>query len=160
MRNQTGFTLAEVLIFIFEKAINVHYQELLNKIQKQNIHNFFFIESKLNPFYYDFKLTNYWLNLSLEKRIQHLDKIDYMIEEIIRSESNQMLGNKIQEQEEEEFEDLDDFDDTYSPRSNQQFLQLMLDQEVLRNPYTSSELFKSTNNKLCHTRIKMLKGKT
>jgi len=73
---------------IVEKSLNVHFNDYMGKITPGLMQNFFFDQSNTtNLFYEDYKLANYWRNMTGEKRKVRLDHMSEIEKELIKEEN-------------------------------------------------------------------------
>lgn len=63
--------LAQTILLIIEKGINIHFMEFLEKVSNQQMNNFFFFKMNDLPqdlFGDDLKVANYWHNLPFDQK--------------------------------------------------------------------------------------------
>lgn len=102
-KDKSKLTLAQVLSHIFEKAINVQFQEFQGRLGKQH-QEFFFTNADSSHFATELKLAKFWRELSASEREKVWAKVtlaqDDIIEEIKKSPefANSMQFEEIQEE--------------------------------------------------------------
>lgn len=62
-------------MIIFEKAINVQYQDYLGRLNKKHC-SFFFAEPKFPIFQHDERLTHFWMGLQTREKFDILKQMD------------------------------------------------------------------------------------
>lgn len=70
-----GMTLGSVVIYLMERAINIHYAEFKSDLTPKQ-YSFLFTQPKDVRIYYEKKLSEFWLSLSEEKRNEFFNSMN------------------------------------------------------------------------------------
>ena len=77
IKDKKQISLGQILCHVFEKAINVQFQEFQNRLTNQ-MKEFFFRSSENNMFNQDLKLAGFWKDLSPDEQTQFWAKVSKM----------------------------------------------------------------------------------
>jgi hypothetical protein len=83
IKDKSQVSLGQVLCHIFEKSINVQYQEFQNRLTNQ-MKDFFFSQNENNLFNQDIKLAKFWKDLNPEEQADFWLKVVKAQEEVIK----------------------------------------------------------------------------
>lgn len=73
--DKSKLSLGQILSHLFEKAINVQYNDYVHKLNEQR-KDFFFCRIDNNHYSHDMYIAKFWLNLSNSGRDQFWTKIE------------------------------------------------------------------------------------
>lgn len=96
IKDKTTVSLGQILCHLFEKAINVQYQEFQNKLSNQ-MKEFFFSTNENNLFNQDLKLAKFWKDLSPEEQSNFWLKIFKSSDEVVQQIKQSELFKKVKQ---------------------------------------------------------------
>lgn len=82
IKDKTKMTLGKILCHIFEKAINVQYQEFQNRLTHP-MKDFFFIQNENHLYSQDLKFSKFWQELQGPEHVAIWEKINQAQEKVI-----------------------------------------------------------------------------
>ena len=69
VKDKSHMSFGQILSHLFEKSINVQYQEYLGKLSNQ-MKDFFYMSNENHMYSVDLKLAKFWLNIKPKERDQ------------------------------------------------------------------------------------------